>query len=251
MVDRADVARRRAVRGAPRGRRPATSRSSSSSSTRRTCCSTARRRRSSSRSTQTVRLIRSKGVGVFFVTQTPKDMPGGRARPARQPRPARAARVHAGRREGAPRDRLDVPEVGRSTTSRSCSRSSGSGEAAVTILSESGVPTPVVHTRHARRRSRAWRRPTTSTARRRRRPLYAKYGDADRQPERAGDARRAARSAAARRDAVGADRAAEGRRAPPPAGGAGAIGDFLQSSSGRALTREVVRGVFGMLKKGL
>jgi hypothetical protein len=32
--------------------------------------------------------------------------------------------------------------------------------------------------------------------------------------------------------------------------GADAIGDFLGSSSGRALTREVVRGVFGMLKKG-
>ena len=26
---------------------------------------------------QTVRLIRSKGVGVFFVTQTPKDVPSG------------------------------------------------------------------------------------------------------------------------------------------------------------------------------
>jgi uncharacterized protein len=33
--------------------------------------------------------------------------------------------------------------------------------------------------------------------------------------------------------------------------GADAIGDFLKSSSGRALTREVVRGVFGMLKRGL
>jgi hypothetical protein len=32
--------------------------------------------------------------------------------------------------------------------------------------------------------------------------------------------------------------------------GADAIGDFLESSSGRALTREVVRGMFGMLKKG-
>ena len=30
--------------------------------------------------TQTVRLIRSKGVGVFFVTQTPKDVPARRAR---------------------------------------------------------------------------------------------------------------------------------------------------------------------------
>ena len=58
-------------------RRPATwtSRSWSSSSTRRTCCSTARPRRSSTPSTQTVRLIRSKGVGVFFVTQVPDDVP--------------------------------------------------------------------------------------------------------------------------------------------------------------------------------
>ena len=32
--------------------------------------------------------------------------------------------------------------------------------------------------------------------------------------------------------------------------GADAIGDFLKSSSGRALTREVVRGMFGMLKRG-
>ena len=29
---------------------------------------------------QVVRLIRSKGVGVFFVTQSPKDVPDGRAR---------------------------------------------------------------------------------------------------------------------------------------------------------------------------
>ena len=35
------------------------------------------------------------------------------------------------------------------------------------------------------------------------------------------------------------------------AGGAGAIGDFLNSSAGKQLQREVVRGVFGMLKKSL
>ena len=32
---------------------------------------------------QVVRLIRSKGVGIFFVTQSPKDVPGDDARPAR------------------------------------------------------------------------------------------------------------------------------------------------------------------------
>jgi hypothetical protein len=32
-------------------------------------------------------------------------------------------------------------------------------------------------------------------------------------------------------------------------GGADAIGDFLSSSAGKQIQREVVRGVFGLLKK--
>ena len=59
---------------------------------------------------QTVRLIRSKGVGIFFVTQTPKDVPR-RSVAARQPGAARAACLHPGRRQGAQGDRLDVPEL--------------------------------------------------------------------------------------------------------------------------------------------
>ena len=50
---------------------------------------------------QTVKLIRSKGVGVFFCTQLPTDVPGRGAVPARRPDPARAAGVHPGRPEGA------------------------------------------------------------------------------------------------------------------------------------------------------
>ena len=46
---------------------------------------------------QVVRLIRSKGVGVYFVTQNPLDIPDAVLGPARQPRAARAARVHAAR----------------------------------------------------------------------------------------------------------------------------------------------------------
>ena len=52
-----------------------TSRSSSSSSTRRICCSTTRRRRLLEKIEQVVRLIRSKGVGVYFITQNPIDIP--------------------------------------------------------------------------------------------------------------------------------------------------------------------------------
>ncbi len=50
------------------------SRSSVSSSMRRICCSTAASKAFVESVTQTVRLIRSKGVGVFFITQTPKDV---------------------------------------------------------------------------------------------------------------------------------------------------------------------------------
>jgi uncharacterized protein len=40
------------------------------------------------------------------------------------------------------------------------------------------------------------------------------------------------------------------RRAPAPAGSTpDAIGDFLTSRSGRALQREIVRGVFGLLRR--
>jgi hypothetical protein len=35
------------------------------------------------------------------------------------------------------------------------------------------------------------------------------------------------------------------------AGGVAAVGAFLNSSAGKQLQREVVRGVFGMLKKSL
>jgi hypothetical protein len=38
------------------------------------------------------------------------------------------------------------------------------------------------------------------------------------------------------------------RRAPAPEGG---IGDFLNSRQGKAIEREVIRGVFGMLRKRL
>ena len=51
----------------------------------------------------------------------------------------------------------------------------GIGEAAVTILSETGVPTPVVHTRITPPPP-GWDRPTTSEAQGEGVPLWAKYG---------------------------------------------------------------------------
>jgi hypothetical protein len=95
--------------------------------------------------TQTVRLIRSKGVGVFFVTQTPKDVPsdvlgqlGSRVQHAlRAFTPDDATAMKATART-FPHSPYDLEEV--LTTM-------GIGEAAVTVLSDKGAPTPVAWTR--------------------------------------------------------------------------------------------------------
>jgi DNA helicase HerA-like ATPase len=95
--------------------------------------------------TQTVRLIRSKGVGVFFVTQTPKDVPadvlgqlGNRVQHALRaftPDDQKALRATV---RTFPDSGYDLEEL--LTTL-------GTGEAVVTVLSESGAPTPVAATR--------------------------------------------------------------------------------------------------------
>jgi uncharacterized protein len=96
--------------------------------------------------TQTVRLIRSKGVGIFFVTQVPDDIPaeilgqlGNRVQHAQRaftPDDAKALKAAASTYPKP--DFYDVDEL---------PTSMGIGEAAVTTLSDEGVPTPVVHTR--------------------------------------------------------------------------------------------------------
>ena len=75
VLDLPDVGPGRALPGAARGRGP---REAVAGLLLRRSPPALRRRqqgRSSTRSTQTVRLIRSKGVGVFFVTQLPTDVP--------------------------------------------------------------------------------------------------------------------------------------------------------------------------------
>ena len=95
---------------------------------------------------QTVRLIRSKGVGVFFITQLPDDVPddvlaqlGNRVQHALRaftPRDAKALKAAVTTYPKS--DDYDLEEA---------LTSLGTGEAVVTILSERGAPTPVVWTR--------------------------------------------------------------------------------------------------------
>ncbi|WP_159794322.1 helicase HerA-like domain-containing protein [Puerhibacterium puerhi] len=94
---------------------------------------------------QTVRLIRSKGVGVFFVTQSPKDVPadvlaqlGNRVQHAlRAFTPDDATALRRAVRT-FPRSPYDLERL---------LQSLGTGDAVVTVLTEQGAPAPVAWTR--------------------------------------------------------------------------------------------------------
>ena len=59
---------------------------------------------------QVVRLIRSKGVGVYFVTQTPKDVPDDVLAQLSNRVQHALAGAHAGRRHGAARHGAHLPQ---------------------------------------------------------------------------------------------------------------------------------------------
>ena len=125
--------------------------------------------------TQTVRLIRSKGVGIFFVTQTPKDVPsdvlaqlGSRVQHqlrAFTPDDAKALRSSV---STFPNSGYDLEEV--LTTL-------GTGEAIVTVMNERGAPSPVAWTRlRAPQGSMSPSPDAEIDAAVRASPLLAKYG---------------------------------------------------------------------------
>lgn len=94
---------------------------------------------------QTVRLIRSKGVGIFFVTQSPTDVPdnvlaqlGSRVQHqlrAHTPNDAKALKATV---QTYPTSQYDLAET---------LQGLGIGEAIVTVLNPDGAPTPVAWTR--------------------------------------------------------------------------------------------------------
>jgi DNA helicase HerA-like ATPase len=209
---------------------------------------------------RTVRLIRSKGVGVFFVTQQPTDIPD-------EVLGQLGARIQHALRAFTPADAKDLRATV-STYPRSdfydletLLTSMGTGEAAVTLLSEAGVPTPVVHVRLVAPASRMAPADDVEGAARAS-PLWAHYGERT-------DPQSAREMLAARLEPPpGApaesppdhipvpDSMREPRRRRPqrraPAhtkSTPDAIGDFLRSRQGRALQRQVLRGVFGLLRK--
>ena len=221
--------------------------------------------------TQTVRLIRSKGVGVVFVTQTPKDVPndvlaqiGSRVQHqlrAHTPDDARALKQTV---STYPTSQYDLGEV---------LTSLATGEAIVTVMSERGAPTPVAWTRL--RAPQGSMQPTAADAMLatvNASPLLKTYGtEIDRESayeilsvkmNAAAEAEAAAEQAKVQsaeekklakqyeqewKDA--ASKRAPASRKTTVRKQSNPIADALGSRTGQTVVREVLRGIFSTLKK--
>ncbi|MDO9457858.1 helicase HerA-like domain-containing protein [Nocardioides sp.] len=210
---------------------------------------------------QTVRLIRSKGVGVFFVTQSPTDVPddvlaqlGSRIQHqlrAHTPNDAKALKATVNTYPGS-----DYDDLGAVITSL------GIGEAVVTVMNERGAPTPVAWTRlRAPESLMGPSDPAAMAATVAASPRHAKYAEAvDRESAREklaarleAGTKKAEAEAAAKAEAKA--EAKTGGQAParkPAAKKAkekdGMVEQVVRSSAFkdfmRTATREVVRGMF-------
>ena len=220
---------------------------------------------------QTVRLIRSKGVGIFFVTQTPKDVPedvlaqlGSRVQHqlrAHTPNDSKSLRATV---RTYPKSGYDLEQV---------LTQLATGEAIITVMNEKGAPSPVAWTRL--RAPQGSMDPTPQTeieAAVSASPLMAKYGtpvDPESAYEilakkinKAAEAERAAEEAKANssardREADQLERDSRERdttsRTPRTRTKAkqdkSLIEQIATSRTGKTVIREVVRSVFGSLKK--
>jgi len=194
---------------------------------------------------QVVRLIRSKGVGVFFVTQSPKDIPadvlgqlGHRVQHAlRAFTPDDDKALKAAARTFPKTDFYDIEEV--LTTL-------GTGEALVTVLTARGTPTPPFATRMIPPAARMSPLDENVMAERLASPQARKYAQAvDRESAReilAGRMTAAPEAAPMPGPAPLPGRAGGSRRAPPST-----LETILKSPTTRSLANTVMRGVLGAL----
>ncbi|MER5363720.1 helicase HerA-like domain-containing protein [Streptomyces sp. NPDC002722] len=221
--------------------------------------------------TRTVRLIRSKGIGIFFVTQTPRDVPaevlaqlGNRVQHALRaftPDDAKALRSTV---KTFPNSPYDLEEL---------LTRLGIGEAVITVLSENGAPTPVAATRLRAPRSLMGPCPAAELdAAVKGSPLYGSYAqavdresayeklsagqEAERRAAEAETAATAAKAAKAARAAEAADRAAveeavRGERVRGRAGGGGGAGGKAAEEDASLVEQVVRSGMFRSLARSV
>jgi DNA double-strand break repair helicase HerA and related ATPase len=199
---------------------------------------------------QTVRLIRSKGVGVFFITQLPDDVPdevlaqlGNRVQHALRaftPRDAKALKAAV-----TTYPKTDDYDLEEDLTQL------GIGEAMVTILSERGAPTPVVWTRLLPPRSLMAAVETDAVDKAARdSSLWSKYAEEiDRESAREKLGARMSEAAAAEAEKPEPEKPAPAPRATKKKDDDNAVLGYLKSREGRSMVNTVARGVFGLLRK--
>jgi DNA helicase HerA-like ATPase len=200
---------------------------------------------------QTVRLIRSKGVGVFFVTQLPDDVPeeilaqlGNRVQHALRaftPRDAKALKAAVTTYPNT--DDYDLEED---------LTQLGTGEAMITILSERGAPTPVAWTRLRPPQSLMAAIETEAVDRAAKdSSLWSKYAtEIDRESAREKLGARMAAAAEAAAEPAPEERDAPAAKPPKKAKkDDNAVLGYLKSREGRSMVNTVARGVFGLLRK--
>jgi hypothetical protein len=214
---------------------------------------------------QTVKLIRSKGVGVFFCTQLPTDIPNDVLSQL-------GARVQHALRAFTPDDQKALTRTARTYPKstvydiESALTSLGIGEAIVTVLSERGAPTPVAWTRLRAPRSlmAAIGEPAVTEAAKAS-PLWPRYGETiDRESAYERLSARTGATAAPQTppaEPVPEDQPPQAAppQAPPPAEDEGpgfvekamanpVFKSFLRSAASAA-GREISRGLFGTARR--
>lgn len=211
---------------------------------------------------QTVRLIRSKGVGIFFITQTPKDIPadvlaqlGNRVQHALRaftPDDAKAIKQTV---DTYPTTTYDLAEL---------LTSLATGEAVVTVMSDDGAPTPVAHTAVRAPESSMEPAPATEVqrivAQSALAPQYSQVVDRESAYELLAKRAEGAPAGGADPKVAGAEPKADGSPAPaakPAKEEPGmlenlsknpAVRSFLRSA-GTALGREITRSLFGTRRR--
>ncbi|MFC9999699.1 helicase HerA-like domain-containing protein [Nocardia sp. NPDC127526] len=207
---------------------------------------------------QTVKLIRSKGVGVFFCTQLPTDIPNSVLSQL-------GARIQHALRAFTPEDQKALSKTVRTypkTATYDLEKaltSLGIGEAVVTVLSEKGAPTPVAWARMQPPRSLMDTIGDDGIrSRAQQSPLYAKYGqtiDADSAYEiLAEKMAAAAKQAEAEAEAAPPARSSRSKQAPVDESMAEKIVNNpafknLLRSAATVAGREISRSIFGTRKR--
>jgi DNA helicase HerA-like ATPase len=202
---------------------------------------------------QTVRLIRSKGVGVFFVTQSPTDVPDAVLAQL-------GSRVQHQLRAATPNDAKALKQTVNTYPTSSYPDLAqvilqlGIGEAIVTVMNQRGAPTPVAWTRLRAPESLMGAADAAGVDQAvKASPLYAKYAQmVDRE---------SAKEMLAKKLEAGAAKAAAEETAAPKSSQTTArtssrgkkdksmveqvVGSSAFKQAARTAAREIVRGIFG------